>query len=139
MQKSLKGEPLIGRGMKTWSKKLHDNFPDLAEKLNEPREAGFKAVENLDLPRYKRFVIPANDLLQNPNEYFDQLSTELYFVFLQPNTGTPVRKTKLTQEQALNFIQETLKENPEKEDLFIKEVIDNHIILKGIEDFTGWI
>lgn len=112
----------IGTGMNAWSKGLESSTPDLARQLDRPREAGWQALEDLDLPRYKRRInISASEFLRDPQASVAEIPSKRYFVFLQPKEGLPVRKTKLTFDEAVEFVQETVGEHPEKWEANIAE------------------
>lgn len=111
----------IGTGMGAWSKGLESAAPDLARQLNRPREAGWQALEDLELPRYKRVVVSAGEFLSDPHAAVAEIPSKRLFVFLQPKEGLPVRKTKLTFDEAVEFVQETVGEHPENWEANIAE------------------
>ena len=107
--------------MGAWAKGLERSVPDLARQLNRPREAGWQALEDLDLPRYKRVVVSAEEFLADPQAAVVEIPSKRLFVFLQPKEGLPVRKTKLTFDEAVEFVRETVGEHPENWESHISE------------------
>lgn len=107
--------------MGAWSKGLESSAPDLARQLNRSREAGWQALEDLDLPRYKRVVVSAGEFLDDPQAAVAEIPSKRLFVFLQPKEGLPVRKTKLTLEEAVEFVHTTAGEHPEAWEAHISE------------------
>ncbi|MBI4435526.1 hypothetical protein HY630_02545 [Candidatus Uhrbacteria bacterium] len=114
----------FGSGMAAWAKGLKKDWPDLANVFGRPREAGWKALEDLDLPRYERVVVSAAEFLGNPDAVADKIPSRRLFVFLQPTEGLPVRKTKLTREEAVAFVRETVAEHPEAWAVHVSETED---------------
>lgn len=114
----------IGSGLGAWSKGLKVDSPELAMRLDRTREEGWKALEDLDLPRYGRTVVPADVFLQDPASAVDEILSERLFVFLQPAEGLPVRKTKLTIEEATDFVRETVGKHPEAWEVHLAETAD---------------
>ena len=111
----------IGKGMAAWSKGLESAAPDLARKLDRPRQAGWDALEELDLPRYVRVHISVEEFLDDPAKTTAEIPSKRLFVFLQPKEGLPVRKTKLTLEEAVAFVRQTVGEHPENWEADIAE------------------
>lgn len=111
----------MGAGMGAWAKELKKEHPDLAQRLDQPRDAGWRALEELDLPRYKRTVVSATEFLQDPAKAITSIPSEKLFVFLQPADGKPVRKTKLSLPEAIAFVQETAGEHPERWEVHVSE------------------
>lgn len=107
--------------MAAWSKGLESATPDLARQLNRPREAGWQALEDLDLPRYKRVSVSVTEFLEDAQAAVAEITSKRLFVFLQPKEGLPVRKTKLTLEEAVEFVRQTVGEHPEHWEAHISE------------------
>lgn len=114
-------ESNMGKGMASWAKELEGASPELSRKLNRPREDGWRALEDFDLPRYKRIVVPVEKFLLNPAEVIKDIPSKTLFVFLQPKTGQPVRKTKLTLEEAVAFVKITTEDSPDEWEVHISE------------------
>lgn len=97
----VEGQP----GMSSWADALKNVEPELGRRLAEPRDLGFKNVEMLDLPRYKRLSMPLATFLENPGKYFDELGSPEFFVFLQPKDGAPpIRERGLSRQESVRFI-----------------------------------
>ena len=111
----------IGKGMGAWSKGLQATSPELAQKLDRPRSEGWEMLEEIDLPRYKRVQVSAEEFLQDPALITKDIPSERLFVFLQPKEGVPVRKTKLSLDEAVEFVRTTVKSSPDAWEIFVSE------------------
>lgn len=59
-------------------------FNEIAEKLYDDKSVGFKALEEMDLPRPFGLTVDANEYLTDPDQYYDQMSSSLYYVNVLP-------------------------------------------------------
>jgi hypothetical protein len=77
----MKPTPEIGKGMKAWARGLKASSPELAKRLDRPREEGWRLLEELDLPRYERVVAPVKVFLDDPSKTIEPILSDLLFVF----------------------------------------------------------
>jgi hypothetical protein len=101
----------------------------LAQSFDEPREEGYKNLEEMDLPRYKNIRVDLGLFLDDPNNYFDQIETEKFYIALapkSPDAERPPAVANVTREEVLEHIQAYVEESiKDKLDIKIFEFSEN--------------
>lgn len=115
--------------MEKWVNALRPFNPELANRLNERREDGFKAVERLGMPSTKRVVLPLGVFVASPNEHLRQLGAARLYINLLPLVAglDRHRQNDLPPEGVLEFIHLRIPTGHyDKYSLILGEYIQNY-------------
>jgi hypothetical protein len=96
-----KAELTQGGRMQDWAMaaRRHGD-PQLGARLNLDRLEGFKALERLNLPRYKQMTLPLSDFLEDPEGYIDSIGSERFYINLPPKQQDLQRYRQIDLERA---------------------------------------
>ncbi|MDO8571776.1 MAG: hypothetical protein Q7R79_03800 [bacterium] len=114
----------LGKGMSAWHEAIKDAAQDcelqdkqkeelqfLAQRFDRPRDAGFHAVEELELPRYVRRTVKLSDFMADPETYFSAIPSTTYYAYIKSDAeAQPVfRAPMMARDQILEIIKNKIE------------------------------
>jgi hypothetical protein len=140
-----KGELAQGGRIQDWAMaaRKHGEL-QLGARLNLDRLEGFNALERLSLPRYKQATLPLPDFLKHPDEHFDNIGSEKFWINLPPKRQELQRYRQINLERAgiIEFINEHVPDASHFEyNIHLSEYFDNifsgNIVINSAGDVVG--
>jgi hypothetical protein len=115
-------------------KRIFDEFriigvvnQDFCKPFIEDRLVGIEALDQFNLPRYKRLSMPLIEYLKNPEKYLRSLDTDSYYVSLNPYNKQlkRERRVRMSAEEIMPFITEYVGEKTDQFDILILQYFEN--------------
>jgi len=114
-----------------WAKKLKDLYPELSGDLDEDRLKGFRALEEMGLPGYKRIKVPIGEFLANPGIIKKDIDTSKFVYVLAPKEENLRRFSNVSEN--VDDLTDVINKNIRQEDWGKYELA----VLEYFENFYG--
>ena len=115
--------------MNDWAKALGNMDVSGGSRLERRRSDGFRSLDSMRLPHYKRIELPLESFLSDPDIYLDSIGSPEFYITLVPKGSFQFQrfsKSGLTRDDVVHYVAEHVSDDrKENYDIVLQEYFEN--------------